>query len=248
MKKPGIALVVIMILVLIAPAAAAAQGAGGELLLGLTRNFGYGGLGKIQGVFTLKISAPLAQLDRVEFFIDGVMAFTVNEEPFQYKFRTSDFEDGEHQMNAIGYLDDGTTIESRMITKVFLSSEQAWGETQSLIIPLLIGISVLTVLGVGVPLLINKDKDFVLGKYGPAGGVVCPRCKLPFSRSLFSPNLLVGKLVRCPHCGKISIQARASQTRLQEAEAWFRNKDKPGYTHRDDGDLEKLIEDSRFEE
>ncbi len=248
MKKPGITLVVIMILVLIAPTTASAQGDGGELLLGLNRNFGYGGLGKIQGNFTLKINDPSVQLNRVEFYIDGEMTSSANEEPFQYKFHTSDFADGEHQMYAVGYLVDGTKMGSRTITKIFLSSEQARGETQSLIVPLLIGTAVLTLLGVGVPLLFNKDKEFVLGKYGPAGGVVCPRCKLPFSRSLFSPNLLVGKLVRCPHCGKISIQARASQTRLQEAEDWFRNKDKPGYTQRDDGDLEKLIEDSRFEE
>jgi DNA-directed RNA polymerase subunit RPC12/RpoP len=248
MKKIGITLIIIIALALIVPAAASAQGDGEELLLGLTRNFGYGGLGKIQGNFTLKISDPPAELDRVEFYIDGVMTSTAKEEPFHYKFHTSEFEDGEHQMNAIGYLADGTMIQSRLITKVFLSSEQARGETQSLFIPLLIGISVLTVLGVSVPLLINKDKDFVLGKYGPAGGVVCPRCKLPFSRSLFSPNLLVGKLVRCPHCGKISIQARASQSRLQEAEARFRNKDKTGIIQHDDGDLHKLIEDSRFEE
>jgi len=248
MKKQGIILVVIMIMALIAPAAASAQGDGGELLLGLTRNFGYGGLGKIQGNFTLKISDPPVQLNKVEFYIDGEMISSASEEPFQYKFHTSDHEDGEHQMYAVGYLADGTTMESRTITKVFLSSDQAWGETQSLMVPLLIGTAVLTLLGVGVPLLLNKNKEFVLGKYSPAGGVVCPRCELPFSRSLFSPNLMVGKLVRCPHCGKFSIQARASQTRLQEAEARFKNKDKPGHVQRDNEDLKKIIEDSRFEE
>jgi len=248
MKKLGKTLVVIMLLVLIAPTAASAQGDGGELLLGVNRNFGYGGLGKIQGNFTLKISDPPGQLNRVEFYIDGEMTSSANEEPFQYKFHTSEFEDGEHQMYAVGYLADGTTMESRTITKIFLSSEQAWGETQSLIGPLLIGIAVLTLLGVGVPVLFNKDKEFVLGKYGPAGGVVCSRCELPFSRAYFSPNLMVGKMVRCPHCGKISILARASQARLQEAEARFRNRDQPGVIQHDDGDLKKLIEDSRFEE
>ena len=151
-------------------------------------------------------------------------------------------------MYAIGQLADGSMVESRHITKNFLSSNEAWGETQSLIGPLLIVVAVATILGVAVPLLFNKKKDFVLGKYGPGGGVVCPRCGLPFSRSVFSPNLVAGKLVRCPHCNKISIQARASQARLQEAEAKFSNKDLAGGIQQDDSDLNKLIDDSRFEE
>ncbi|MEK6221558.1 MAG: hypothetical protein N2D54_04870 [Chloroflexota bacterium] len=37
-------------------------------------------------------------------------------------------------------------------------------------------------------------KSFHLGIYSAAGGAVCPRCQLPYSRHLLSPNLLVGKL------------------------------------------------------
>ena len=247
MKRIWIVLFVLLH-VLIVPTAVSAQEGSGELLLGLTRNLGYGGLGKIQGNFTLYISDPPAQLDRVEFYIGEALVFSADSEPFKYKFHTSEFEDGEHQMFAIGYLADGTMLESRQITKTFISSAQAFGETQQLIGPILIGTAVLTILGIAVPMLFNKNKDFVLGKYGPAGGVVCPRCELPFSRLLLSPNLVTGKLVRCPHCGKVSIQARASQSRLEEAEARFKNLDKTIAVQSDDGDLNKLIEDSRFEE
>ena len=142
----------------------------------------------------------------------------------------------------------GTILESNHISKEFLSSDQAWGETQQIIGPLLIGTAVLSLLGVGIPLLVNRNKVFVLGKYGPAGGVVCTRCELPFSRSVFSPNLLAGKLVRCPHCGKISILPRASSARLQEAESRYTRKDEPGMIHPGKEDLQKQIDESRFED
>lgn len=151
-------------------------------------------------------------------------------------------------MFAEGVLSDGTILESNHISKIFLSSDQAFGETQQIIGPILIGTALLTLLGVGVPLLANRNKVFVLGKYGPAGGVVCPRCELPFSRSVLSPNLLVGKLVRCPHCGKITISPRASNTRLQEAESRYTRIDEPGMAHPGKDDLHKLLDDSRFED
>lgn len=248
MKKLNIAFLMMMVLVLIIPSAVSAQDAGAELLLGLTRNFGYGGLGKIQGNFTLYISDPPAELERVEFYVGEALVFSTDTEPYKYKFHTSEFDDGQYQMYAFGYLADGTKLETRRITKGFISSNQAWGETQQLIVPILIGTAVLTVLGIAVPLVFNQKKDFVLGKYGPAGGVICPRCELPFSRSVLSPNLVAGKLVRCPHCSKISIQARASRSRLEEAENRFNNLDPTGVVQSAEENLSKLIDDSRFEE
>jgi DNA-directed RNA polymerase subunit RPC12/RpoP len=248
MNKLRWTLAACLVVALIVPLAVSAQGEGESLQLGLTRNFGYGGLGRIQGNFSLKIIDPPAGLNLVEFFFDGELISSVEKEPFLYKFHTSQFTDGEHRISAIGYLEDGTQLGSNQISKEFLSSGQAWGETQQLIGPILIGTAVLTVLGIGVPLLFNREKDFVLGSYGPAGGTVCSRCDLPFSRSLLAPNLLAGKLVRCPHCGKIGIMARASQARLQEAEARFAGKDQPGPAAAGNDDLSKLIEDSRFEE
>ncbi len=50
--------------VLFIPVTAFAAQDGTRLQLGLIRNFGYGGLGKIQGNFTLKISDPPAWIKR----------------------------------------------------------------------------------------------------------------------------------------------------------------------------------------
>ena len=240
--------IVLVSAVLLFPVTVFAAQDGVRLQLGLTRNFGYGGLGKIQGNFTLKISNPPEGLREVRFYVDGELLETVEAEPFIYRFHTSEFDAGERDMYASGTLSSGTILESNHISKEFLSSDQAWGETQQIIAPLLIGTAILSLLGVGIPLLVNRNKMFVLGKYGPAGGVICPRCELPFSRAVFSPNLLAGKLVRCPHCGKISILPRASNARLQEAESRYTQKDEPGTIHPVKGDLQKLIDESRFED
>ena len=238
---------VMVVIVLLLPVTVFAAQDGIRLQMGLTRNFGYGGLGKIQGNFTMKISNLPEGLNEVRFYMDGELLETVDSEPFIYRFHTSEFDDGKREMYAEGTLSDGTTLESNHISKVFLSSDQAWGETQQLIVPILIGTAVLTLLGVGVPMLASKNKNFILGKYSQAGGVICPRCELPFSRSVFSPNLLVGKLVRCPHCGKVSILPRASSSSLQEAETRYTRKDEPGMIHPGKEDLQKQLDDSRFE-
>ncbi len=248
MKKINLFKMLSILALLLIPARTHAAQDDIRLQLGLVRNFGYGGLGKIQGNFTLRISNPPDGLSEVRFYIDGELLETVETEPFIYKFHTSAFEDGEREMYAQGTLADGVIIESNRISQEFLSSDQAWSETQKLIGPILIGTAVLTLIGVGVPILGSKNKKFVLGKYGPAGGVVCPRCDLPFSRSFLSPNLIVGKLVRCPHCGKVSILPRASSDLLQEAESRYARKEEPGKTHSGKSDLQKQLEESRFED
>jgi hypothetical protein len=248
MKKSQRFFYLMTLLILLLPASVQAQESQPELNLYLIRNFGYGGLGEIQGNFTLKIRDPLPELDKVEFYLDGELIATILQEPYEYKFHTSSFPDGKSVFSAVGTLVDGTPLESNRITKILLSSGQAWSETQGLIVPLLLFVAGLTVLGLGIPVLLNRKKDFVLGKYGPTGGAVCPRCDLPFSRFFFSPNLLAGKLVRCPHCGKISIRSRASQNQIQEAEKKYKNEEPSRVNELDDQGFQKLLDESRFEE
>ena len=236
------------LLILLLPTSVYAQESKPDLNLFLIRNFGFGGLGEIQGNFTLKIREPLAELDKVEFYLDSELMATITQEPYEYKFHTSSFPDGEHVFSAVGTLIDGTLVESNRITKILLSSGQAWSETQQLVVPIILFVAGLTILGLGIPVLLGRKKDFVLGKYGPAGGAVCPRCDLPFSRFFFSPNLLAGKLVRCPHCGKISIRARASQNQIQEAEKKYENEEPSRVNELDDQGFQKLLDESRFEE
>jgi 8-oxo-dGTP pyrophosphatase MutT (NUDIX family) len=91
---------------------------------------------------------------------------------------------------------------------------------------------------------------FVAGQYSMAGGAVCPRCKLPYSRKTFSPNLLVGKLERCPHCGKLAVVGRASPADLAAAEARLSAKSPPDAPKPQEDDAERLrrqLDDSRFE-
>ena len=236
------------LLILLLPASVYAQESQPDLNLYLIRNFGYGGFGEIQGNFTLKIRDPLAELDKVEFYLDDELIGTILQEPYEYKFHTSSYPDGEHTFSAVGTLFDGTPLESNRITKVLLSSGQAWSETQGIVVPMLIFAAGLTVLGLVIPVLMGRKKDFVLGKYGLAGGAICPRCELPFSRFVLSPNLLAGKLVRCPHCGKISILARASQEHIQEAERKYKNEEPSMVKELDDQGYKKLLDESRFED
>ncbi len=239
----------LVVVILFIPVSVYAQESDPKIELALIRNFGYGGMREIQGNFTLKIRDPLADLETVDFYLDGELIAPISQEPYEYKFHTSNFPDGEHTFYAVGTLSNGISVQSNQISKVLLSSDQAWSQTQRLIVPILIFTAGATVLGLGVSVLAIRKKEFVIGKYGPAGGAVCPRCELPFGRSIFSPNLAIGKLVRCPHCEKISLRARASQSQLEQAEKKFINADTRGVvTPLDDQGFQKLLDESRYED
>ena len=241
-------MLILIMLVLVPPSVVFAQDSQPKLQLRLIRKFGYGGFGKIQGRFMLKIDNPPEDLDKIEYYLDDEMIATVFDPPYEFHFHTSYFKDGEHTFSAIVYLMDGALLDTNSITKIFLSADQAWSDTQRLIVPLLLITAGLTFLGLGIPLLLGKKRSFVIGTYGPAGGVVCPRCQYPFSRSVFAPNLVVGKLVRCPHCGKISVLARASSQLLQEAENRYKNLDPDLRKKEVDLEFNRMLDDSRFED
>lgn len=248
MRKRIHLILLICVMTLLLPGVVLAKQEEPTLNLGLIRNFGYGGLGKIQGNFTLRVVDPPADLEEVIFYMDGEKMAAVSEEPYQIKFHTSDFESGERQMSAEGFLADGRVLRSNTVTKEFLSSDQAWSETQGVIVPLLVGVGALTLIGIGAPFLLGRKKEHIPGKYGPAGGAICPRCSLPFSRSFLAPNLMVGKLVRCPHCSKISILPAASSSSLQEAERRLAGEEKQQIISEETDHIKKMIEDSRYED
>jgi hypothetical protein len=102
------------------------------------------------------------------------------------------------------------------------------------------------VLGSG---LLGRKKPHVPGVYGMAGGAICPRCTFPYARGLMAPNLVIGKLSRCPHCGKWAVVAAASPDALAAAEARLAAENQGEV--REDSEAEKLqqrIDDSRFED
>lgn len=99
--------------------------------------------------------------------------------------------------------------------------------------------------------LASQDAGKVPGisqAYGPAGGAICSKCGRAFARSYWSPNLITGKLCRCPHCGKWSVAPRASQAALAAAEAAHKTPAPGSDTHvRPEEGLRKRIEDSKYE-
>jgi len=229
---------------------AAVQGQDGATLdLDLRRDFGYGMGGDIQGRFTLTASGP-DDLEQVDFLLDGVILSSVTADPFRHSFSTGDYALGVHHISAQGILSDGSRIESRELTVNFVSAEQGWQTVRKMLVPLLLLVAVMTVLGVGLPAFSGrKTAVFRLGQYGPAGGAICPRCRFPYSRHVLAMNLVLGKLERCPHCGKWAIVPAASRRDLDAAEERYRLDSEEGRIETESGgdDLQRLIDESRFE-
>jgi len=224
MKKANLALIILLLLC--AMAQTAIPGCP-ELLIGLRRDFGYAsGTGKIQGTFTISASGP-TDLNRVIFYLDGHPLGDIQQAPFSLRFTTDSYSQGEHTFSALGFTSSGRTLRSNTITAVFVTAKEGWQSGLKILVPVLglvLVATLLTVVGTvfSSGLTGKKLEDLPLGAerdYGLAGGGICPRCKRPFSRHLFSPNLVVGKLERCPYCGKVSVVQHRSIQELRAAEA-----------------------------
>jgi hypothetical protein len=241
-----ISLIVVGLIVLLLPLAA--QGQAEEALdLRLKRDWGYGAGGQIQGKFSLSVNGP-DDIVKVEFIIDGEVVHTDTESAFRYQFNTDDFPPGVHTLTAIGYKADGTQVYGTEFVRQFLSADEARSSTMKIIVPLVLVVGVISMMGILGPVLMGRGKEFKPGQYGAAGGAVCPRCEFPYSRGVMAPNLLVGKLQRCPHCGKWAIVPRASQTALETAEQrWSREGTSSVEVPSEDEILKQMIDDSRFE-
>ena len=158
---------------------------------------------------------------------------------------------GNDTIYAIGTLSDGTQIETRQLVQDFLSSDEANSKTIGIVGPILGITAVVMAISYLIPMLTGKKgTQRPIGQYGAAGGTVCPRCSFPFSRNVLSPNLLLGKLERCPHCGKWSIQARAAQADLAAAEERLRAAQEESTPIDADPEesLKRALDESRFED
>jgi hypothetical protein len=198
-----------------------------ELQIGMRRDFGYAsGTGKIQGTFTISANGP-ADLARVIFYLDGHPLADIHQAPFSLRFTTDSYGLGEHTLSALGYTSSGRKCESNNLTAEFVTAKEGWQAGLKILAPILgltLLATVLTLFGTvfSSGLAGNKLQELPLGAerhYGMAGGGICPRCKRPFSRHLMSPNMVVGKLERCPYCGKVSVVKHRSIQELRAAEA-----------------------------
>ncbi len=186
------------------------------LELSLRRDWGYGGLqGQIQGHFTLRAQAP-EDVQRVVFYLDEDVLGEVNAPPFELRFVTDAYPLGMHTFWAEGYTADGRLLRSNRLRREFVAPSQGWEFAGRIVLPVL-GVTFLALLLSALATL-RGGKQAVAGNYGIAGGAVCPKCGRPFGRHWWAPNLVTGKLERCPHCGRWSIVRAASPEALCAAE------------------------------
>ncbi len=216
MKKIQIALLIATLVSLLAVTAAYAQTA--ELTLRMSRDFGYGGFNNdIQGLFSMKVTGP-ADLARVVFYIDSTAIGEVTQAPFNLQFNTDNYPLGQHELYAVGYSSNGQQYQSNVIISNFVPAS----EGTKAVIPILVVVFGAILLSFIVPLLMGRGKTQNLPfgaerKYGLGGGI-CPKCRRPFALPLFSLNLGLSKLARCPYCGKWSAVRIQSLAKLREAE------------------------------
>jgi len=217
-------LVLLAILGVVTPARAQAVE---ELDLSVSRDFGSSdGTGNIQGTFSMKVTGP-SNLVKVQYYIDNTMIAEDTEPPFQIQFVTDDYAPGKHTMHATGHTSDGRERRTREMTFNYMTAEESRQRGLRIAMPILALVLIWVLFTKVVPNLSRGRKKGELlppggTNYGVIGGTICPRCAHPFARSPFSPNLLVGKLVCCPNCGKWFIGRRASidDLRMAEEAAW----------------------------
>ena len=251
---PIIFLLTILLTFWITPSALAQDSQG--LVLSLSRDFGFSsGSGQIQGTFSLKIKDP-KDVVRVVFMLDDQPINEDVEAPFQYQFNTGSYSLAEHKLSAVGYTAGGQQLSSNEIRVVFVSAEESGKFTLKIIVPLFAVIFGLMALSYIVPMILNRGKNKVvpLGQprnYGLLGGTICPKCSRPFSLNLFAINLLVGRMDRCPHCGRWGLVRRYPLEMLRTAEtaelamAGENEEEKP-LSKKDQ--MEKALEDSRYQD
>ncbi len=197
---------------------------GDTLSLSLRKDMGFSDMGgaRLQGTFSLTANGP-ASLSKVIFYIDGQVMGEATQAPFKIQFFTDRYPNGQHTLIAKGTTNDGSELTSNEIKTTFLTSSEANNATMKIVVPLLGAVLLVVLFSTLGPLLLRKGKNLELApgterKYGISGGTICPRCHRPFAISAFGMNLLVGKLSRCPFCGKWFVARSLPIAELRAAE------------------------------
>ncbi|MCI0393820.1 MAG: Ig-like domain-containing protein [Chloroflexi bacterium] len=212
-----------------------------ELELDLDRTFGYGMGAQIQGVFTCEVSGP-AGLAQVEFLLDDQVIGTDAAAPFRLRLNTDDYPTGLHTFSAVGTLADGRQVTSNAITRQFVSGQSVnW--------------YVIGVVGLAVALMVARFLFTRSGggqRYGVIGGTICPNCGRAYAIHWWSFTLVIGRLDRCPHCGKWRLVRRATPQMLVAAEEAERaeaaSQGEPAEVVSEEERLRQRLEESRFED
>jgi hypothetical protein len=220
-----------------------------QLEMRLLRTFGFQAGLQVQGSFSARVSGP-GDLERVTLYLDGEPIGVDAATPFRIDFNTGDFSAGEHRLWAEGTTASGRTLVGPERRLIFLTAEQGLETVSNYLLPIFVLIGVGMLLSYVLAARRGRRGHFRPGEYGAAGGAVCRRCGMPFSRHFLAPNLLLGKLERCPHCGQWAIVARASAAALKQAEERFAADSEGGafQPSTPEDDLLERIKDSRFED
>ena len=188
----------------------------------------------------------------VEFFIDSTQIGEDAQTPFALQFSTDDYPLGVHTMVAIGATSDGQELRTNEITANFVSASEGNKTSAKIIIPLVSIVFVAMLLSFVVPLLMGRGKiqNLPLGTertYGFGGGI-CPKCRRPFALPLFSMNLGLSKLARCPHCAKWGLARIQPLNKLREAEQAELDEQRTLVPEESDREkLKKELDDSKYQ-
>lgn len=258
MKKLSLILLFLSAVLLLAgwavvsPAAAQTET---PLVLRLSRDFGFSnGTGQIQGRFTIHVTGP-TNLAKVDFFLDGQKIGEAQSAPFNLQFSTSSFSLGSHTIYAVGTTTDGQALQSPNVTAEFVSAQTGMKAAGKILIPILVVVGVAMLGSALFPALTGRGRHVQLPlgaarNYGIKGGGICPKCKRPFSFSVFSLNLPFAHFDRCPYCGKWSLVRVASLNDLRKAEAAELESAQASQAVPEQSEEEKLrgeIDDSRYQ-
>lgn len=249
MKKAWVLILAILLFSLAAASTVLAQS--DQLILSLRRDFGYGGFsGDIQGTFTLTATGP-ASLAKVEFYLDDQKLGESTTAPFKLQFLTDDYPTGPHTLSAVGTIADGKQLASNKLGATFVSASEGGGSMLRIVIPILAVVFGALILTAVFSLVTGrKVKKLPAGtrRNYTFGGGICPKCGRPVAFSLIALNLVGGKLMPCPYCGKWSRFGRASLEKLRAAEDAELQAEKPHVPEESPEEkLKKELEDSKYQ-
>jgi hypothetical protein len=224
--------------------------------LNISRDFGYSnGGGQIRGNFTISV-VPLDNIKSVTYLMDGKSIVEVTAAPFKLKFVTTDYPEGWHEMSAQIQTTDGRTVTTPIRRYEFASSEQESAAVKNIVFPLLGGLFLVTIIGMGTQMLFLRNKPKVnlpLGaprKYGLSGGTICPRCQRPYAIHWWALNAGINShLDRCDFCGRWGIVRRVSREKLAAAEAaelQMAQPETPIHEPTEEEKLKTMLDESRF--
>lgn len=228
-----------------------------EFRLDVNRDFGYGNGSDVRGNFSLTIYGAQESIRTVKYLMDGEEIGQVSQAPFRFRFSTSDYPDGWHELSAVVETTDNRSAATPVVRLNFISSAQQSAAMKRIFSLTLVLIVIGGGIGVATQFITLRGGGHttpgVPKRYGLLGGTICPRCNRPYSIHIWSISLIGGRLDRCEHCGKWAfiqrrrpdLLAAAEKAGLQAAQA--EENTLPGAAEESDEEkLHRLLDESRY--